>query len=53
MAGGREAAALEHQAAETIHGAELVLGNGAVGEGDGEFGEEAMDICVRDGGAGG
>jgi hypothetical protein len=53
MVGGGDAAALEHQEAEIVHGAELVEGNGAVGEGDGEFGEDTIDFFGGDHGAGG
>jgi hypothetical protein len=36
-----------------LQDAELAVGDGAVSEGDGEFGEDTMDFCGGDGGAGG
>ena len=51
MVGGGETAALEHCGAEVIHGRKLAEGNGAVGQGDGKFGEDAVDFFGGDRGA--
>jgi hypothetical protein len=47
------AVAGKHQVAKTGQDAGLAGRDEAVGEGDGEFGEDAVDFCVGDGGAGG
>ena len=48
-----EAAALEHEGASLADDAGVPGGENAVGDGGGEFGEQAVDMCVVDRAAGG